>query len=31
MPAPTNLEIPPHQYLAEGRLLIGEDKAAQAA
>jgi ubiquinol-cytochrome c reductase iron-sulfur subunit len=26
MPAPTNLEIPPHQYLAEGRLLIGEDK-----
>ncbi len=28
MPAPTNLEIPPHQYLAEGRLLIGEDKSA---
>jgi len=26
MPAPTNLEIPPHQYLAEARLLIGEDK-----
>jgi ubiquinol-cytochrome c reductase iron-sulfur subunit len=26
MPAPTNLEIPPHQYLAEGRLVIGEDK-----
>lgn len=25
MPAPTNLEIPPHQYLAETRLLIGED------
>lgn len=25
MPAPTNLEIPPHQYLAEGRLTIGED------
>ncbi|MBI4757243.1 MAG: ubiquinol-cytochrome c reductase iron-sulfur subunit [Betaproteobacteria bacterium] len=25
MPAPTNLEIPPHQYLAEARLLIGED------
>lgn len=24
-PAPTNLEVPPHQYLAEGRLLIGED------
>jgi ubiquinol-cytochrome c reductase iron-sulfur subunit len=31
MPAPTNLEIPPHQYLAEGRLLIGEDKTAAAA
>lgn len=30
MPAPTNLEIPPHQYLAEGRLLIGEDKTAAA-
>jgi ubiquinol-cytochrome c reductase iron-sulfur subunit len=27
MPAPTNLEIPPHAYLAEMRLLIGEDKA----
>ena len=26
MPAPTNLEIPPHRYLAETRLLIGEDK-----
>lgn len=30
MPAPTNLEIPPHQYLAEARLLIGEDKAGKA-
>jgi len=29
MPAPTNLEIPPHQYLSEGRLLVGEDKGAQ--
>ncbi|MBI4997505.1 MAG: ubiquinol-cytochrome c reductase iron-sulfur subunit [Rhodocyclales bacterium] len=28
MPAPSNLEIPPHQYLAEGRLLIGEDGTA---
>lgn len=28
MPAPTNLEIPPHQYLAETRLLIGEDNSA---
>jgi ubiquinol-cytochrome c reductase iron-sulfur subunit len=27
MPAPTNLEIPPHQYLAHSRLLIGDDKA----
>ncbi len=27
-PAPTNLEIPPHMYLSEGRLLIGEDKQA---
>lgn len=29
-PAPTNLEIPPHQYLAEGRLLIGEDGQGKA-
>jgi ubiquinol-cytochrome c reductase iron-sulfur subunit len=29
MPAPTNLEIPSHHYLAETRLLIGEnDKQA---
>lgn len=27
-PAPTNLEIPPHKYLSDGRLLIGEDDAA---
>jgi ubiquinol-cytochrome c reductase iron-sulfur subunit len=26
-PAPTNLEIPPHRYLSDTRLLIGEDKA----
>ncbi len=25
-PAPTNLEVPPHTYLTETRLLIGEDK-----
>jgi len=25
MPAPLNLEVPPHRYLAESRLLIGED------
>jgi len=24
-PAPTNLEIPPHQFVGETRLLIGED------
>jgi ubiquinol-cytochrome c reductase iron-sulfur subunit len=23
VPAPTNLDVPPHQYLANGRLLIG--------
>ena len=27
MPAPTNLEIPPHRYLAETRLVIGADDA----
>lgn len=26
-PAPTNLEVPPHHYLSDTRLLIGEDKA----
>lgn len=25
-PAPTNLEIPPHMYLSDARILIGEDK-----
>ena len=25
-PAPTNLEVPPHVYLSETRILIGEDK-----
>jgi len=25
-PAPINLEVPPHAYLSETRLLIGEDK-----
>ena len=28
VPAPDNLEVPPHMYLTEGRLLIGDDKAA---
>lgn len=27
-PAPDNLEVPPHTYLTESRLLIGEDKKA---
>ncbi|OQS38625.1 ubiquinol-cytochrome c reductase iron-sulfur subunit [Chromobacterium haemolyticum] len=26
VPAPKNLEIPPHKYLSDTRLLIGEDK-----
>lgn len=25
-PAPTNLEVPPYYYMAESRILIGEDK-----
>ncbi len=27
-PAPDNLEVPPHMYLSESRILIGEDKKA---
>lgn len=27
-PAPDNLEVPPHMYLTETKLLIGEDKTA---
>lgn len=27
-PAPTNLEIPPHRYASDNRLVIGEDGAA---
>ncbi len=27
-PAPDNLEVPPHMYLAETKLLIGEDRQA---
>jgi ubiquinol-cytochrome c reductase iron-sulfur subunit len=27
-PAPDNLEVPPHMYLSDSRLLIGEDSAA---
>lgn len=31
VPAPTNLEIPPHRYLTESRILIGEDQQEQSA
>lgn len=27
-PAPDNLEVPPHMYVSDSRLLIGEDKQA---
>jgi len=27
-PAPDNLRVPPHTYLADTRLLIGEDSKA---
>ena len=27
-PAPTNLEIPPHRYVSDTRILIGDDSAA---
>ena len=30
-PAPTNLIIPPHQYLSDNLLLIGDDKTKRAA
>lgn len=29
-PAPTNLEVPPHQYLSESRLMIGSDELSPA-
>jgi ubiquinol-cytochrome c reductase iron-sulfur subunit len=29
-PAPDNLEVPPHMYLSDTRLLIGEDKKKKA-
>ncbi len=28
VPAPTNMEVPPHKYLSEQVILIGEDQAA---
>ena len=27
-PAPDNLEVPPHMYLSDTKILIGEDKKA---
>ena len=27
-PAPDNLRVPPHMYLADNRLVIGEEKKA---
>jgi ubiquinol-cytochrome c reductase iron-sulfur subunit len=30
VPAPTNLEVPPHRYVGETTILIGEDAEAQA-
>ena len=27
-PAPDNLRVPPHMYLSDNRILVGEDKAA---
>ncbi|MER2623039.1 MAG: ubiquinol-cytochrome c reductase iron-sulfur subunit [Accumulibacter sp.] len=29
-PAPTNLEVPPHQYLSDSRVIIGVDEQNQA-
>jgi ubiquinol-cytochrome c reductase iron-sulfur subunit len=26
-PAPDNLEVPPHKYLSETTVLVGEDQA----
>ncbi len=30
VPAPTNLDVPPHQYLSDTRILIGADEGGQA-
>jgi len=30
VPAPTNLVVPPHTYLSDTRLLLGEDKKGAA-
>ncbi len=30
VPAPTNLPVPPHKYLTDGRIVIGEDQKGAA-
>jgi ubiquinol-cytochrome c reductase iron-sulfur subunit len=30
-PAPTNLEVPPYTFVADGRIVIGEDKETKGA
>jgi ubiquinol-cytochrome c reductase iron-sulfur subunit len=30
VPAPTNLKVPPYGFLSDTRLVIGDDKGAQA-
>jgi ubiquinol-cytochrome c reductase iron-sulfur subunit len=30
VPAPTNLVVPPHRFLGDTRILIGEDKKGAA-
>ncbi|MDF1582851.1 MAG: ubiquinol-cytochrome c reductase iron-sulfur subunit [Methyloprofundus sp.] len=30
VPAPTNLDVPPHRYLSETRIIIGEESGANA-
>jgi ubiquinol-cytochrome c reductase iron-sulfur subunit len=30
VPAPTNLVVPPHKYLSDTRILVGEDEGASA-
>jgi ubiquinol-cytochrome c reductase iron-sulfur subunit len=30
VPAPTNLVVPPHRYLSDGRVLVGEDQEGVA-
>jgi len=30
VPAPTNLEVPPHRYVSDGLIVIGEDQEAAA-